>query len=376
MAYETDEARDAARQRLQARMERRGTPQPANSTKRVSAKSKDQQTTRVSVETLNVKTPLQGAATAIPSIPPIAVVAAGIMIALAFGVIAITQCARIAPADATELIADDGAQTPIATIDKNNGAQRKLIDLIGEDSAKLLLRAAGTDADALWIAAHPDEFAFDGPEVQAKILSLAANEPEAIPFVRDFPAKYPMSKPDSSATSMSGASPSNEIPATKVPHLYQWDQRWGYTTYSSAAFGLTGCGPTTMAMVVQALTDEKTTPYEMGKFIDEQGFMDKFNGTGSEFFTSAADELGLDCTQLYPTDDSITEALATGAVVVANMGPGQFSETGHYIVLAGLDGWNVVVNDPYSVERSSHTWDPEKIADEAITLFAFTKIDK
>ena len=175
---------------------------------------------------------------------------------------------------------------------------------------------------------------------------------------------------------MSDASPSNDVPATSVPHLYQWDQRWGYTTYSSAPFGLAGCGPTAMAMVVQALTDEKTTPYEMGKFIDEHGFMDKFNGTGSEFFTSAADDLKLDCTQLYPTGDSITEALATGAVIVANMGPGRFTETGHYIVLAGLDDWNVIVNDPYSPEHSSRTWDPEDIADEAITLFAFTAAEK
>ena len=130
MAYETDEARDAARQRLQARMERRGTPRSASPAKRVSPRSEARSTTRVSVESLNAKAPWHGAASAIPSIPPIAVIAAGIMVALAFVVIAVTQCARIAPADATELIAADGAQAPIVTIDKNNEAQRKLIDLI------------------------------------------------------------------------------------------------------------------------------------------------------------------------------------------------------------------------------------------------------
>ena len=353
MAYETDEARDAARQRLQARMERRGTPQP--------------QATRASARAVK----------AAPSIPPIAFIAAGVMLAVGLIIIAVTQCARIAPADANEPAPAGDQRVPVATIDANNEAQRKLIDIIGEDDAKKLLKAAATDADVLWIAAHPDAFAFDGVEVQAKVLKLAANEPASIPYVRAFPSQYPTTKPsDDSSLAMSKQSPSGDVPDTSVPHLYQWDRRWGYTTYSSAAFGLTGCGPTSMAMVVEALTGKETNPCDIAKLVDDLGYMDQFNGTGLEFFTEAADELGLECTQLYPTGDSITEALATGQVVVANLGPGQFTSTGHYFVLAGLDNWNVIVNDPYSVERSSRTWDPETIADESITLFAYSAQEK
>jgi hypothetical protein len=43
--------------------------------------------------------------------------------------------------------------------------------------------------------------------------------------------------------------------------------------------------------------------------------------------------------------------------------------------LAGITSWGkVVVNDPYSVERSSQLWDPELIASEAIVLYAFSTI--
>ncbi|MFR3090600.1 MAG: hypothetical protein ACLTMP_01670 [Eggerthella lenta] len=86
-----------------------------------------------------------------------------------------------------------------------------------------LVQAASASDDAAWIAAHPDAYAMDGDAVQYKLLKLAAVEPEAVPFVRTFPDAYP-------AESALGT----DDPASgEVPRLYQWDQRWGSTVYSS-----------------------------------------------------------------------------------------------------------------------------------------------
>ncbi|MEG0620584.1 MAG: hypothetical protein RR477_05605, partial [Raoultibacter sp.] len=47
-----------------------------------------------------------------------------------------------------------------------------------------LLAAAPGNSDIDWIARHVEDYAFDGPEVQYKMLKLATLEPAAIPFVR------------------------------------------------------------------------------------------------------------------------------------------------------------------------------------------------
>ena len=60
------------------------------------------------------------------------------------------------------------------------------------------------------------------------------------------------------------------------------------------------------------------------------------------------------------------EALSTGQLLVALMGPGHFTNGGHFIVLRGLtlDG-RVLVADPASVKRSNKEWDLRIVTGEA-----------
>ena len=108
--------------------------------------------------------------------------------------------------------------------------QALLATLMGDaDLASRLVSAAEADEDVRWIATHPDALGADGASTQRKLLSLAATEPAAVPFVRGFPDRYP------AATGEPGDGPD----AGQVPHLYQWDERWGYTVYGGAAFATT-----------------------------------------------------------------------------------------------------------------------------------------
>ena len=43
------------------------------------------------------------------------------------------------------------------------------------------------------------------------------------------------------------------------------------------------------------------------------------------------------------------------------MGPGAFTETGHYIVLAGVEDGKIRVNDPNSRANSERLWSYEEI---------------
>ncbi|MDO5116952.1 MAG: C39 family peptidase [Eggerthellaceae bacterium] len=239
--------------------------------------------------------------------------------------------------------------------------------IIGAEYADMLIEEAQTSSEALWIASNPDEYLEDGPTVRYKLLKLAAKEPEAVSFVREWPDKYCADEPDYTESHTDESS-------NGVPRFYQWDKRWGYTEYSSTTFALTGCGPTTMAMVYQAIKgDTSMDPYAMGVWCIDNGYATAYDGTDSAFFTDGANELGLNSQRIGTDAYSITEALSSGKLVIANVGPGDFTEGGHYFVITGInaDG-TVTINDPYSAVRSAKSWDPELIAEQSKALFAIS----
>lgn len=247
--------------------------------------------------------------------------------------------------------------------------------IIGDEAADALFQAATTNDDANWIISHVNSYEFEGPEVEYKILTLAANEPESYAYVREFPEKYPQEDQTlDDSLAMSTRSPSPDVRDTKVPHLYQWDRRWGQTMYCSTTFGLTACGPTTLAMVYQGLTgNSDLTPYDFGIKAQEHGYMQTYDGTDAGFFTQVASEVGLTCTELNPSGESIISELQNGHPLIVNLAPGYFTRYGHFFVLAGLtDDGQVIINDPYSVVRSGQMWDADFIAGESRVMYAYS----
>lgn len=269
----------------------------------------------------------------------------------------------------TPASASSQAAPELEPIDEYN--TEELEWMLGEETAQTLIERAATDEDINWIASHVDEYAIEDFEVQQKILTLAANDKAATYYVRHFPDSYPTDdQNDDTSVAIDDGLAGTKF-ETKVPHLYQWDPRWAYCVYSSTTFGLTGCGPTCLAMVSQALTGSDLTPWDMAERAMEYGFMSEYQGTDSSFFSYEASVEGFSCWAMFVSGDAIRSVLESGDVIIANLGPGYFTRYGHFFVLAGLDeNGDVIVNDPYSVVRSSQTWDADFIASEAMALFA------
>ena len=288
----------------------------------------------------------------------IAVVAVVLVIALVAGVRGCMAAGEAAP------VPDEADQAPVqqqAPRDPIDEGELKAV--LGDELAARLVQAAETSDDAVWIAAHPDAYAVDGAAVQYKLLKLAATEPEALPFVRTFPDAYP-------AESALGT----DDPASgQVPRLYQWDARWGSTVYSSTAFALTGCCPTSLAMVYQGLTGKgDLTPYDMGRRASEGGYETQFDGTDATFLVSEAASLGLSCEEVAADAASVRAALEGGAVLIRNVGPGDFTDNGHFFVVTGIDdAGNLTVNDPYSAERSNRSWNVDTVLGQTKALWAY-----
>ena len=194
-----------------------------------------------------------------------------------------------------------------------------------------------------------------------ELVTLYKRNPDA----RDFVKYYPLRKNDRPEIDLS-----EEITEGSAPRLMQWDPRWGYRSYNENLMGLSGCGPTCMSMAAIQLTGNRTlNPWEMAKFAEEHGFNVVGDGTSWSFFTEGARLLGLDSVAITPEAQRIFDNLEVGNPIVAVMGPGDFTTTGHYILLAGIEDGQIRVNDPNSVRNSDQLWDVETIIEQAQAMW-------
>lgn len=176
-----------------------------------------------------------------------------------------------------------------------------------------------------------------------------------------------------SSSSEPQSTPQSAWRAGEVPSLYQRDPAWANGTYAGDSFGTTGCGPTCLAMVYVALTGRTDMgPADMGAFSERLGCATP-EGTAWAFMTEGAAELGLVAEEVPADEASVRRALLSGSPVVCSVGPGDFTSTGHFIVLAGIDEQGrLLVRDPNSPERTAKAWDFETVLGQCRAIWAYS----
>ena len=154
--------------------------------------------------------------------------------------------------------------------------------------------------------------------------------------------------------------------ATQVVYYNQLDKRYASKPYGTDDIGTYGCGPTCMAMVVSALTNETVDPVEMAHWAYENGYWCSKSGSYHSLIPGAAKAWGLLVQGCGKTEGQrIVDALSQGKLVVAIMLKGHFTSSGHFIVLRGVENGKILVADPASYTRSQQTWDLSIILNEA-----------
>ena len=157
----------------------------------------------------------------------------------------------------------------------------------------------------------------------------------------------------------------------KVPLLVQWDDRWGYRDYAGEIMGTAGAGPTCMSMVAYYLTGEATyTPVYFATYAQNNGFALEQGGTDWTFFSRGAVQMGFKVTEVPNVKGAVMQYLEAGIPVVVFVGPGTYTAAGHYMVLTGVSGESIMLNDPMSPISSQlrHNWDT--LAESALKFWA------
>lgn len=152
-----------------------------------------------------------------------------------------------------------------------------------------------------------------------------------------------------------------------LTYYNQGDSRWVDYSYGGRdRFGKYGCGPTVLAMLVSSFTDQDYLPSDMADWAADNGYWAPGSGTKHSFIPEGADSFGFRAESFDDfTEKGVLDELASGHVLVALLGPGHFTNGGHFIIIADI--WSdkkVTIADPASLKNTQKPWSIRLILDE------------
>lgn len=197
-----------------------------------------------------------------------------------------------------------------------------------------------------------------------KMLEALANNPE----MADFVEKYLDGDRNTTAAELTDLEREQEYPL-----FLQWDPRWGYNEYGDDSnIGLAGCGPTCLSMVLYYLTgDESLTPDKIAEYSMENGYYVSGTGTAWALMKDIPALYGIEVSQHKVREDNIKNELDKGHIIICTMGPGDFTVSGHFIVIYGYDSKGFRINDPNCVARSRSSWTFEQLKDQIKNIWSY-----
>jgi|GEM_PF-2932119 len=153
----------------------------------------------------------------------------------------------------------------------------------------------------------------------------------------------------------------------------QTDPRWGGNTYAAdgetSTIKSAGCGPTALADVLAALVSPYIDPLTTASWARQHGYKVYKAGTSYSFFVPCAAAYGVKVRRLNTSNAygrttaavhaQALEELRKGNWIIACMGKGNWTQSGHYVVAYGYKDSMVYINDPASAKaaRACNTWE-------------------
>lgn len=131
--------------------------------------------------------------------------------------------------------------------------------------------------------------------------------------------------------------------------LCQWDPRWGNKPYGNSNIAVSGCAPTSYAMIARHY-GLNVTPEDVANFSVEKKHYPSPDGTRHSLFTDPdiGERFGVSLKKAESPDE-VKQALINGQPVIAAHPSGAFTSSGHFMVYRGIKDRNEV-----------SVWDPNR----------------
>ena len=189
-----------------------------------------------------------------------------------------------------------------------------------------------------------------------QLKELAQKNEEAINFVYDYPTEHGKEHT---------IDLTEEASMDTVPLLIQWDERWGYEKYSGNFLAASGCGPTALSMVVLYLTgNAEASPLAVAEYSKEAGYSVDGSGSAWALISEGCRHYGVRAKSMSINEEKMKAQLDAGNLIVVNVGPGDFTDDGHFMVITGYDDEGFSINDPNSIVRSGQRWSFETLSSQ------------
>lgn len=204
------------------------------------------------------------------------------------------------------------------------------------------------------------------PELYPQALrELVEKNPETLDYVYQYPQFHDQS-PEIDLK--------QEAAGDRVPLLLQWDTRWGYQSYGSGLIGYTGCGPTCLSMVALYLTGNPDyDPATIARYAEQEGYYVSGSGTSWDLMDTGCQHFGLASEDVMFEEHQMAALLQEGKPLICVLGPGDFTDAGHFIVITGYTGEGFTICDPNSPLRSAQIWTYARLKGQVRNVWAFSK---
>ncbi|WP_049944461.1 C39 family peptidase [Anaerococcus provencensis] len=153
----------------------------------------------------------------------------------------------------------------------------------------------------------------------------------------------------------------------KTPYYIQWDNRWAYNKLGNRNIGISGCGPTSMAMILSRLKkDNSITPDKIAK--DAQNYMGN-EGISWNFFYDGAKKYDYEIEDVALNEEAMKKALEKGPLLVS-VNRGYFTLFGHIFVIDSYKDGKFIINDPNSLRNSKIEWTFDQISNQIVKIWS------
>lgn len=151
--------------------------------------------------------------------------------------------------------------------------------------------------------------------------------------------------------------------------IYQNDEPQSSHAYGTGTIGIDGCGIASITMVLNYY-DNKVTPMDVA---DQYGSYNTLGGTAWSIFYQVSKDYNLSYRNLGNNIDSVIDQLKKNHPVIVSVGPGDFTVSGHLMVIREYKNGKLYINDPYNRGNYNKGWDPSRIQSQSMNFWALYK---